>query len=326
MKKLLITVSTLFALTIMCALPVAAQKNEQPTGARPTTKKPVLTGKPTPAPTPAPAATAPNAKPVETPQSGVIQGRVIELGWGDALTIQDAQSKPHRVRLLGIDAPEKEQAFGPAAKQKLSLMVFSKTVVFKYQKVDRSGRPLGKVTLGALDVNLEMLKAGLAWYYPNDRDLPESDRPLYAGAEREARAAERGLWQDETPMSPWEFRQTRRQQQTNTAANAANNTEPTPEQVNTSSEAEAPNEKSPNPLGEKSIPSGKESDMGGGQSEDSTSFPKTPKVTVTGDSSTKTYYKSGCPEGDRVSPQSRVSFASIEEAEKAGYKRTPNCP
>jgi endonuclease YncB( thermonuclease family) len=280
-----------------------------------------MTGQPQTATTPAPNAAKPASE-----QGGVIQGKVVDLGWGDALTVSDAQGKQHRVRLLGIDAPEKEQAFGPAARQKLSALVFGKAVVVKYQKMDRSGRPLGKVTVGALDVNLELLKAGLAWYYPNDRDLPESDRPLYAGAEREARAAERGLWQDETPISPWEFRQTRKQQTTTTA-----NSEATTEQdvtIIADSEAVAP-EKAPSPPGEKSMQSGppvKEADAPPDQSEASNGFPKAPKVSVTGDSSTRIYYKTGCPEGDKVSAQSRVSIGSIEEAEKAGYRRTPNCP
>ena len=311
--KNLVIVSLLFVLTVGCALTGAAQKPQQQG------RKPVLTGQPQPAPK-TPAAQAAKAA---GEQGGVIQGKVIDLGWGDSLTVLDAQGKQHRVRLLGIDAPEKEQAFGPAARQKLSALVFGKAVTVKYQKVDRSGRPLGKVTVGALDVNLELLKAGLAWYYPNDRDLPESDRPLYAGAEREARAAERGLWQDETPVSPWEFRQNRRQQTASVA-----NSESTPEQgLNLSSEPEpVSTEKAPTPLTDKSIAPGKESDAPSDQSEASTSFPKAPRVSVTGDSSTRIYYKAGCPEGDKVSPQSRVSFGSVEEAEKAGYRRTPNCP
>jgi endonuclease YncB( thermonuclease family) len=316
--KNLVIVSLLFVLLFVCALSGAAQRKQQP-GTKPSTK-PVMTGQPQQTATPP---TAGAAKPANE-QAGVIQGKVIDLGWGDSLTVLDAQGKQHRVRLLGIDAPEKEQAFGPAARQKLSALVFGKPVVVKYQKIDRSGRPLGKVTVGALDVNLEMLKTGMAWYYPNDRDLPESDRPLYAGAEREARAAPRGLWQDEAPVSPWEFRQIRRQQ---TVSTPNPNSDGTSEQVMASSDPEpAPPERAPNPLNEKTIAPVKESDAPPDQAEASTSFPRAPKVSVTGDASTRTYYKAGCPEGDRVSPQNRVSFGSVEEAEKAGYRRTPNCP
>lgn len=312
MKKNLAIVSLLFVLMLVCALPGMAQRKQQ-TDAKPM-KKPVITAMtPQPAPTPGAAKTA--------EQPGVIQGKVVELGWGDSLTVLDAQSKQHRVRLLGIDAPEKEQAFGPASRQKLSAMVFGKVVVVKYEKMDKQQRPLGKVSLGAVDVNLEMLKAGLAWYYPNDRDLPESDRPLYAGAEREARAAGRGLWQDESPQPPWDFRQARRQQTTPTNTSGA-----TPDTVMASSDSDIPPEKNPDNLREKNAASVKEADAPSEQAEASAGFPKAPRITVTGDNSTRIYYKVGCPEGEKVSPQNRVSFNSVEEAEKAGFKRTPNCP
>lgn len=314
--KNLASMSLLFVLMSVCALPVLAQRQQQP-GTK--AGKPVIKS-PQPAPSPAASAEKPSVE-----QSGVLQGKVVDLGWGDSLTVQDAQSKQHRVRLLGIDAPEKEQAFGPAARQKLSLLVFSKMVVVKYAKMDRSGRPLGKVTLGAVDVNLEMLKAGLAWYYPNDKDLPESDRPLYAGAEREAKAANRGLWKDEAPLPPWEFRQARKQMK------PSPNTESMSEPVISASGSDNPAEKeaaekSPNPIADKNGASGREEAATSEQADASTGFPKAPKISVTGDNSTHTYYKAGCPEGDRVSPQNRVSFGSIEEAENAGYKRTPNCP
>lgn len=311
MKKNLAIVSLLFALMSVCALPALAQRKQQ-TDTKPV-KKPVITALPT---QPAPAA----AKPAE--QGGIIQGKVVDLGWGDSLTVLDAQSKQHRIRLLGIDAPEKEQAFGPAARQKLSALVFGKMVAVKYQKMDRQQRPLGKVSLGAVDVNLEMLKAGLAWYYPNDRDLPESDRPLYAGAEREARAAGRGLWQDESPQSPWEFRQARKQQTTPTNTSGS-----TPDTVVAASDSDTSAEKNPDNLREKgSSAAGREEEAASDQAEASAGFPKAPKITVTGDNSTRIYYKVGCPEGEKVSPQNRISFNSVEEAEKAGFKRTPNCP
>lgn len=305
MKNLAVTVS-LVVLMLVGVAPTEAQQKQR-AGARTTAAPPPQPAKTPTTPQPAQmSATRPGAE-----QAGVIQGKVINLGWGDSLTVLDAQSKQHRVRLLGIDAPEKEQNFGPAARQKLSAMVFGKAVSVKYQKMDRNGRPLGKVLLGTTDVNLEMLKAGLAWYYANDRDLPETDRPLYAGAEREARAAKRGLWQDETASPPWEFRQARKQMTPPASRPAAEpalavSTETTPENA----EAADPDVE---PVAE--------------QAEASASgFPKAPKIAITGDNSTRTYYKTGCPDLEKVLPQNRVSFGSIEEAEKAGFKRTPNCP
>jgi endonuclease YncB( thermonuclease family) len=291
-------------------------------------KRPQANNKSRP-PATAPAQPAPSSSAAQKPaaeQAGVIQGKVVDLGWGDSITVLDAQSKQQRVRLLGIDAPEKDQAFGPSARQKLSTLVFGKVVTVKYQKVDRNGRPLGKVLLGATDVNLEMLKAGMAWYYTNDRDLPESDRPLYATAERDAKAAERGLWQDESPISPWEFRQVRKRQSTQPEQPMQQDPEPSAYDNSSEKPSEA--------VAEKHIASGKDSGRDSGrdldgaaeQPETSAPFPKAPKQAVMGDNSTRTYFKAGCPDGDRVAPQNRVSFVNVEEAEKAGYKRTSNCP
>lgn len=305
----------LFAVMFVCALPGAAQKKKQQTTPQPTTK---------PAPV-APAQPAANTPKTTIEQSGALQGKVVDLGWGDSITVLDAQSKQHRVRLLGIDAPEKEQAFGPSARQKLSALVFGKMVSVKYQKMDRNGRPLGKVLLGTTDVNLEMLKAGLAWYYANDRDLPESDRPLYANAERDARAAGRGLWQDEGPVSPWEFRQARKQKQ----VPGIPGSEPASDPTLTASTAatEKGDEDDPiNVAADKVASSDKESDAAAEKGDGSTKFPKAPKEMVTGDSSSRIYYKSGCPEVEKVSPQNRITFGSVEDAEKAGFHRTPNCP
>jgi endonuclease YncB( thermonuclease family) len=302
--KNLASASLLFLLLFVCVLPCAAQK-KQPANAK-TAPKPATTAPPQPAPS--------TATQAATEQPGVIQGKVVDLGWGDSLTVLDAQSKRHRVRLLGIDAPEKEQSFGPAARQKLSVLVFGKAVTVKYQKIDRNGRPLGKVLSGATDVNLEMLKAGLAWYYANDRDLPESDRPLYANAEQEARRAARGLWQDETQQPPWEFRAFRKQAAPTTTAASL---EPplTPDDVVVPEKTGVPEKENKN-----QEPATTE------QAEASNGFPKPPKESITGDNSTKTYFKASCPEVEKVAAQNRVSFGSIEEAEQAGFKRTPNCP
>jgi endonuclease YncB( thermonuclease family) len=314
MKTLATTALLLFITMLACAMPGLAQNKQR--GTIKPAQKPATTAVPA-QPAPSPAMTA--AKTNGPEQTGPIQGKVIDIGWGDSLTVLDAQSKQHRVRLLGIDAPEKEQAFGPAAHQKLSALVFGKTVTIKYQKMDRSNRPLGKVLLGTTDINLEMLKAGLAWYYANDSDLPPGDRPLYAGAEREARSAGRGLWQDESPQPPWEFRQARKKQQQQTVAIGAPGT-PGAEESG-SEPAQVATEVAP----DKNSVGDKESDIPSEQTDAST-FPKPPKQNVTGDRTTRTYFKNGCPEVEKVSPEHRVFFGSIEEAERAGFKRTPNCP
>jgi endonuclease YncB( thermonuclease family) len=136
-----------------------------------------------------------------------VEGEVVAIADGDTLTVLDRDKRQHRVRLLGIDAPERGQDFGERSRQSLADLVFNKQVHVVVPKLDRYGRKLGKVTLGRTDVNLEQLRAGMAWYYRQyESDVFKEDRVAYNQAEREAKAAKRGLWADPRPTPPWEFR------------------------------------------------------------------------------------------------------------------------
>jgi endonuclease YncB( thermonuclease family) len=136
-----------------------------------------------------------------------LPGRVIAIADGDTITILDSANTQHRIRLQGIDAPESHQAFGEQSRLSLSEMIFGKDVRVSYQKIDQYGRLVGKIILDGKDINLEQVKAGMAWHYKfyEDEQTPE-DRELYARAEAEARAARRGLWQDPNPTEPYQFR------------------------------------------------------------------------------------------------------------------------
>lgn len=130
---------------------------------------------------------------------------------GDTLTVLTAGKEQYRIRLSGIDAPEKFQAFGNVSKQHLSDLAFNKDVVVEYDKHDRYGRIVGKVLASGQDVCLAQLEAGLAWHYKKyESEQPTQDRSIYARAEIEARDARRGLWQDPNPLPPWEFRHAKR--------------------------------------------------------------------------------------------------------------------
>jgi endonuclease YncB( thermonuclease family) len=96
-------------------------------------------------------------------QAETLGGRVVKIADGDTVTILDESNRQHKVRLVGIDAPERKQPFG--TRQHLADLVFGKTVVVKWQKRDRYQRILGKVLVDGQDVNLEQIKAGLAWHY-----------------------------------------------------------------------------------------------------------------------------------------------------------------
>jgi len=139
-----------------------------------------------------------------------IAGRVVRVVDGDTLTVivQSVGSRvprdhsvQHKIRLRGIDAPEKKQPFGRVAGRYLSSLVADREVRVAYTKRDRYGRILGTVYLDGRDINLEMLKAGYAWHYKRF-----DSTPAYAQAEAAARAARRGLWQDKDPTEPELFR------------------------------------------------------------------------------------------------------------------------
>jgi micrococcal nuclease len=136
-----------------------------------------------------------------------ITGNVIGVIDGDTIEILDATKTPRRIRLGGIDAPEKAQAFGNKSKQHLSDLVFGKQVEVQSHKKDDFGRPVGKVLVNGKDANLELVRAGLAWHYKNYlKEQSVSDRVLYAEAETAARSRKIGLWFDPKPMPPWAWR------------------------------------------------------------------------------------------------------------------------
>lgn len=155
------------------------------------------------------------ARPVTAPSGNqTLTGRVVSIGDGDSITILDSSSMQRRIRLAGIDAPESHQAFGEQSRQSLSRMIFGKDVTVDYHKIDQYGRLVAKIGLNGKDINLEQVKAGMAWHYKfyEIEQTPE-DRELYARAEEEARAARRGLWRDPNPVEPSAFRKEQRERQ-----------------------------------------------------------------------------------------------------------------
>lgn len=147
-----------------------------------------------------------------------LDGLVTGIADGDTLYVLDVRRKPHKVRLLGIDAPERGQAYGERSKQSLARLAFRKQVGVDWQERDQYGRILGRVRVAApecrqgncpktLDANLEQVRLGLAWWNKKfaDSQLP-GDAHRYAAAERQARKAGAGLWADSDPVPPWRWR------------------------------------------------------------------------------------------------------------------------
>lgn len=136
-----------------------------------------------------------------------LTGRVVGVIDGDTIDLLTPERQQIRVRLAGIDAPERSQAFGTVSKQALSDLIFSRDVTVNWRKKDRYGRVVGKVLLNGVDTDLKMVELGLAWHYKQHaREQSVVDRKLYAAAEDGARARRAGLWRDAEPVPPSSFR------------------------------------------------------------------------------------------------------------------------
>lgn len=133
-------------------------------------------------------------------------GHCVGVADGDTCTLlltDDAGGKrTEKIRFHGIDAPESHQAYGQAAKKFVSDLIYDKDIRVEVQTRDKYGRLVGKIFVGNTNVNLEVVKAGYAWWY-RQYGAGETD---IAEAEEAARTARRGLWQDKNPVAPWDFR------------------------------------------------------------------------------------------------------------------------
>ena len=93
------------------------------------------------------------------------EAKVVGISDGDTITVLDGNKVQHKIRVAGIDAPEKAQDFGNRSKEHLSDLVFGKTVSIPESKIDRYGRTVSRVMIGKTDAGLEQIKAGMAWHY-----------------------------------------------------------------------------------------------------------------------------------------------------------------
>ena len=141
----------------------------------------------------------------------VLRGRVIGVSDGDTITVLDENNHQFKIRLMGIDAPEKNQPYGSASKASLSEQIYLKDVDVKWSKHDRYGRIVGQVTFDGSDVCLQQIKLGLAWHYKQYQgEQTEGDRNQYSASEVVARNGKVGLWNDPQPMEPATYRHRKR--------------------------------------------------------------------------------------------------------------------
>ena len=129
-------------------------------------------------------------------------GPVVSVLDGDTIEVLH-NMHPERIRLSGIDCPEKGQAFGTRAKQALSALAFGRDVMLDTHGQDKYNRTLADVILrDGTNVNHELVKEGWCWWY---RKYAPGDTVL-EGLERDAREAKKGLWADPHLVPPWELR------------------------------------------------------------------------------------------------------------------------
>jgi len=128
--------------------------------------------------------------------SSIFTGKVIYISDGDTITVLTKQKKQIKIRLEGIDCPEKNQAFGTKAKQAISELC-KKNVIIRKSSTDRYGRTIGFVYVDEINVNKELIKLGLAWHYKyfnKDKEL--------AQLEEKARNQQIGIWSEPNPIPP----------------------------------------------------------------------------------------------------------------------------
>jgi len=133
----------------------------------------------------------------------IFTAKVERVKDGDTYVVRSASGRMITVRLFGVDTPEYSQNFGWNATKRASYYVQGRRVRVTVEDVGRYGRTIGRITIDGGDLSELLVRDGLAWHYtryaPNESEL--------ARLQRQAQNAERGLWAQERPLPPWEWRQ-----------------------------------------------------------------------------------------------------------------------
>lgn len=136
---------------------------------------------------------------------------VVGVNDGDTITVRMIDTgRQERVRLATIDAPEMNQPYGQAAKKSLSDLVFGKNIRLEIVDRDQYGRIVGEVFVDGMNINTEQIRRGFAWHYKQfERQQTEEQRQIYSSVQEIARQARSGLWRDQNPVPPWEWRKSK---------------------------------------------------------------------------------------------------------------------
>ena len=134
-------------------------------------------------------------------------GVVTRVADGDTVTVVVKNEDKIKIRLAGIDAPEKDQPHGQVSKSYLEEIIEGKQINARCEKKDRYRRWLCKIFFNGTDMNLRQLELGNAWWYrAYSKDQSSGDREVYAQAESRARNDKLGLWAETSPVPPWDWR------------------------------------------------------------------------------------------------------------------------
>lgn len=132
------------------------------------------------------------------------EGSVVGVSDGDTITILNDNKEQFKIRLSGIDAPESGQAFGKASKERMSALVYGKIVEVTPVTTDKYDRTVARIHVSDLGVEEEMIRSGMAWVYSKYCLEPICDQ--WMDIQTNARSMRVGLWADQDPIPPWEWR------------------------------------------------------------------------------------------------------------------------
>lgn len=136
-----------------------------------------------------------------------LAGESIAVQDGDSFILRADDGRKLRIRIEGIDAPEKGQPFADVSRRHLAALLRARHLTLEVRKIDPYGRQVAQVRDGDTDVGLAQIEAGLAWFFRRyQAEQPPAARRAYAQAEAHAREAGSGLWRETAPQPPWEYR------------------------------------------------------------------------------------------------------------------------
>lgn len=176
-------------------------------GGAPPPSQPRSSGPAYSAPAAAPAPRRSTPKPSTPPPSGPVS--LVSVGDGDTIRVTGANGQKVTVRLACIDAPETAQGqSGTDATQVLKQLLSNGSLELRPQTIDKYGRTVAEVYAGGRNVNLELVRLGLAYAYR--QYLSGCDGNAYLGAEAQAERGRQGVWRWGNEVKPWEFRKQQR--------------------------------------------------------------------------------------------------------------------